>query len=280
MQINLTRFQIKKKAATPPVVGQPRFRGSYLLPVIVLAAFLLGWEALIHLGRYPAFILPSPGRVVDKFVTVTLDGTLWRHMGVTLLEVLGGLALGVAVATVLGYLLAKSVAIERALSPYLVASQAVPIVAIAPLLVIWFGPGLTSKVLISALIVFFPILVNTIAGVRSVPQDLRDLMRSLRATRWQSFAKLEVPAALPVLLAGLKVGATLSVIGAVVGEFAGADAGLGFMINLADGQFDTARVFVGVLALVVMALALYGSVSALEHHTLRWREAGNGQHSS
>lgn len=248
----------------------------WLLPPITFALFLLGWEVLVRLGRYPAFILPSPQRVGQKLIAVALDGTLWQHASVTLIEVLGGLTLGATIAALLGYLLAQSVAIERALSPYLVASQAIPIVAIAPLLVIWFGPGLVSKILISALIVFFPILVNTIAGVRSVPADLRDLMRTLHATRWQMLVKLEVPAAMPVLLAGLKVGATLSVIGAVVGELAGADAGLGFMINLADGQYDTARVFVGVLALVVMALGLYGSVSLLERHLLRWRRAGGG----
>jgi NitT/TauT family transport system permease protein len=209
--------------------------------------------------------------VAAKLLTVAADGTLIRHAGITLVEVLGGLALGLIVASALGYALAKSITLERAISPYLVASQAVPIVAIAPLLVIWLGPGLWSKVLISALIVFFPILINTIAGVRSVPTDLRDLMRSLHATRWQTFAKLEVPAALPVLLAGLKVGATLSVIGAVVGEFAGSDAGLGFMISVADGQYDTARMFVGVLALVALALALYGSVTLIERRALAWR---------
>ncbi len=247
----------------------------WLLPPVVFVLFLASWEALVRLGNYPAFILPSPQRVGQKLIAVALDGTLWHHTAVTLVEVLGGLALGATIAASLGYWLAHSVVMERALSPYLVASQAIPIVAIAPLLVIWFGPGLVSKVLISALIVFFPILVNTIAGVRSVPADLRDLMRTLHATRWQTLVKLEIPAAMPVLLAGLKVGATLSVIGAVVGELAGADAGLGFMINLADGQYDTARVFVGVLALVVLALSLYGLVSLLEWHLLRWRRAGS-----
>jgi NitT/TauT family transport system permease protein len=242
------------------------------LPILTLAAFLLGWEALVRLSSIPAFILPSPGAVASKLAVVILNGTLLYHTAVTLTEVIGGLALGLTVATLLGYLLAKSVPIERAIAPYLVASQAVPIVAIAPLLVIWFGSGMFGKVLISALIVFFPILVNTIAGVRGVPADLHDLMRSLRATRWQTFTRLEVPAALPVLLAGLKIGATLSVIGAVVGEFAGANAGLGSMISLADGQYDTARMFVGVLALVVMALALYGAVTLIEKRALKWQE--------
>ena len=144
--------------------------------------------------------------------------------------------------------------------------------AIAPLLVIWFGPGRLSKVLICALIVFFPILVNTVVGVRSVPADLRDLMRSLRSTRWQIFTRLEAPAAMPVLLGGLKVGATLSVIGAVVGEFVGADEGLGFLINVGRGLYDTALVFVAILVLVILAMGLYGLVAGLERRLLVWRE--------
>jgi NitT/TauT family transport system permease protein len=185
--------------------------------------------------------------------------------------ILAGLALGFTLATALGYAVAKSPALEKALTPYLVASQAVPVVAIAPLLIIWFGAGQTSKVLICALITFFPILVNTILGVRSVEPDLRDLMRSLKATPWQTFIKLELPAALPVLLSGLKIGATLAVIGAVVGEFAGADRGLGFLISIGRNQYDTALVFVGVAALVVMALALYGSVAVMERVWLQWK---------
>jgi NitT/TauT family transport system permease protein len=241
------------------------------VPPLTVAGFLAVWQALVTLGRTPAFILPSPAQVALKAARVIADGTLIANAAITLTEVLGGLALGMAVATVLGYALARSLTVERALAPYLVASQAIPIVAIAPMLVIWFGYGLLSKILISALIVFFPILINTIAGVRGVPADLRDLLRSLRATRWQTFAQLEVPAALPVLLAGLKVGATLSVIGAVVGEMAGADAGLGVMIGIANGQYDVARMFVGVFALIAMALTLYGAVSLVEQRALRWR---------
>jgi NitT/TauT family transport system permease protein len=162
--------------------------------------------------------------------------------------------------------------VERLLSPYVVASQAVPIVAIAPLLVIWFGPGLLSKIMITALIVFFPVLINTIVGLRSVPDELRDLMRSLLATPWETFTKLEAPAALPVFLGGLRIGATLAVIGAVVGEFVGADRGLGFMINLARGQYDTALVFVAVLTLVALAFGLYGSVVLAERRLLSWQQ--------
>jgi NitT/TauT family transport system permease protein len=225
---------------------------------------------LVRWGQFPAFILPSPSSVLHRLAQAVSDGTLARHGWVTLQEVLAGLGLGLAVATALGYIVAKSRAAERVLAPYIIASQAIPIVAIAPLLVIWFGPGRLSKILICALIVFFPVLVNTVVGVRSVPEDLRDLMRSLRATRWQTFLHLEAPAAMPVLLGGLKIGATLSVIGAVVGEFVGADEGLGFLVNVGRGLYDTALVFVAVLALIVLAMSLYGLVAALERRVLVW----------
>lgn len=248
-----------------------RHRIRHWLLLLTLVAGIAGWWLLTHLTGLPAFILPGPGDVARRFLRVLADGSLVRHTAATLTEVLLGLAIGILVATVLGYLVAKSRSLERILSPYIVASQSIPIVAIAPLLVIWFGPGRLSKVVVAALIVFFPVLVNTVVGVRSVPEQLYDLMRSLRASRWQTFRKLELPAALPVLLGGLKVGATLSVIGAVVGEFVGADEGLGFLINLGRGMYDTPLVFVAIFTLVAMALALYGTVNGLEKWLLSWR---------
>ena len=225
---------------------------------------LLAWWVTARIAGLPAFILPSPADVWRRFLTALSDGSLAYHTGGTLLEILLGLSLGVGLATILGYLVAKSGSLERVLSPYLVASQAVPLVAIAPLLVIWFGPGMKSKILICALIVFFPVLVNTVVGVRAVPEHLRDLMRSMHATPLQMIRYLEIPAALPIFLGGLRIGATLSVIGAVVGEFVGADRGLGFLVNVGRGQFDTALVLVAVFALVVMALSLYGLVLLLQ----------------
>lgn len=239
--------------------------------LISLLLALFAWQMLVALGNFPSFILPTPQQVGQRFLQAVSDGSLLRHTAVTLAEVLSGLALGVGVATLLGYLLARSLPLERLLSPYIVASQAVPIVAIAPLLVIWFGPGMFSKVLICALIVFFPVLINTVVGVRSVPADLRDLLRALRATRWQTLRLLEAPAALPVFLGGLRVGATLAVIGAVVGEFVGAKSGLGFLINVGRGLYDTALVFVAVFTLVALALVLYGLVAGLESHLLAWQ---------
>ncbi len=238
-------------------------------------AGLLLWWLVSRSAALPAFILPSPGEVWQRFLSSAADGSLLLNTGVTLLEVLLGLVFGVGLATLLGYLVAKSHALERVLSPYLVASQAVPLVAVAPLLVIWFGPGMFSKVLICALIVFFPVLVNTVVGVRAVPRPLYDLMGSLRATRRQVLFKLEVPAALPIFLGGLRIGATLSVIGAVVGEFVGSDHGLGFLINVGRGQYDTALVFVAIFMLIALALGLYGVVAWLESRALKWQEWRN-----
>ena len=141
---------------------------------------------------------------------------------------------------------------------------------------IWLGPGIFSKILTSALIVFFPVLVNTLVGLRSVPRELYDLMRSLHASPWQRVTKLEIPAAMPVFLGGLRIGATLAVIGAVVGEFVGADKGLGFLVNVGRGLYDTSLVFVAVFTLVLLALALYGTVVFLENRLLSWQKR-NGE---
>ena len=240
-----------------------------------VAAILLLWDLIVRWAGYPTFLLPSPTAVATRFVAAWRQGILLRHTLVTLREVFGGLALGLSTATVLGYLLAKSRRLERLLAPYLVASQAIPVVALAPLLVIWFGTGSLSKVLVCALTLFFPVLMNTIIGIRSVDHGLVELMRSLGSTRWQIFAYLEVPAALPVLLGGLKIGVTLSVIGAVVGEFVAADRGLGFLVNLARGLFDTPLMFVALLTLMTIALTLYSIVDHLERWLLAWYQPEN-----
>lgn len=243
------------------------------LVAISLVLFLLLWDLVVRWGDLPAFLLPTPAAVWNKLVNMLSDGTLLRHAWVTLYEVLLGLLLGSTLATVLGYILAKSPLMEKMLSPYLVASQAIPTVAIAPLLVIWFGPGVFSKILVCAMTVFFPVLVNTMIGFRAVPENLGDLMRSMHATRLQKLRLLEIPSALPVLFGGLRIGATLSVIGAVVGEFVGSDKGLGFLINVGRGQFDTALVFVSIFSLILMALSLYGLAMLAELRTTRWKAA-------
>lgn len=245
----------------------------WLMPATGVFALVI-WEIWVWQAKFPPFILPAPSRIWQRFLVALGDGSLLRNLAFTLLEVLVGLLVGVILATVFGYLLGKSNLLERLLSPFLVASQAIPIVAIAPLLVIWFGPGMFSKILICALIVFFPVLVNTVVGVRAVPANLHDLMRSMRATPLQILLHLEIPAALPIFLGGLRIGATLSVIGAVVGEFVGADRGLGFLINVGRGQYDTALVFVAVFTLVGMALGLYGLVLLMEKRLLVWQARG------
>jgi NitT/TauT family transport system permease protein len=227
---------------------------------------------LVNVGDYPAFILPGPADVWQQFELVLADGRLLRHSLVTISEIIPGLLIGLAIAVPLGYLLAKSPLAERLLSPYLIASQAIPVIAIAPLLTIWISSTYWSRVTVAVLVVFFPILVNIIAGMRSVPPEMYELMHSLKATRGQIFRKLELPAAMPVLLAGLKVGATLAVIGTLVGEFVQPRSeGLGFLLVTARYQFKTDLVFVVLFTLGAIALTLYGLVALLERRLLHWR---------
>lgn len=245
------------------------------LGLVSLLVGLIAWYLLTRYGGLPNFILPSPLSVWNRLVKAVMDGSLLYNTAVTLAEILLGLLAGVLFATIVGYFLAKSRSLEKILSPYIVASQAIPVIAIAPLLVIWLGNGILSKVVICALIVFFPVLVNTIVGIRAVPLSLYDLMNSLHATRSQILWKLEVPAALPLFLGGLRIGATLAVIGAIVGELVGAEQGLGFLLQLGDFQYDTPMVFVAVFTLIALALMLYGIVTLLEKRFLKWQERPN-----
>jgi|AMZC01.1.fsa_nt_AMZC01002022.1_2 NitT/TauT family transport system permease protein len=234
-------------------------------------ALLAVWALVARSGLYASFIVPTPASVAERWWGLASSGALARHTAVTLREVLTGLLVGVWTAFWLGYLIARSRPVAYMLTPYLVALQAVPIVAIAPLLIIWFGAGVTSKVIICALIVFFPMLVNTVIGMRSIPPELRDLMRALEATPLQTFWHLELPAALPIVIGGLKVSATLSVIGAVVGEFVSASAGLGYLINFGRGTYDTPLVIAAVFTLTALALILYGLAAWLERILLGWQ---------
>jgi NitT/TauT family transport system permease protein len=246
------------------------------LIVSVTFVILMGlWHFFVRLGEYPPFILPSPTDVADAFARMIQDGRLLRHFLLTLREVIPGLVIGASLALPFGYLLAKSPLAERLISPYLIASQAIPVIAIAPLLTIWVQSWYWSRVLVAALVVFFPVLINIIAGLRSVPKEYYDLMHSLRASRLQIFRLLEWPASLPTILAGLKVGATLAVIGALVGEFVQPKSqGLGYLLVTARYQFKTDEVFVILFALGVMALSLYGLVALAERRLLRWRAFG------
>jgi len=237
-----------------------------------LLLFLVAWYLVTAISSLEKFILPSPVDVGRQLANLAADGRLWAHTWQTLSEIIMGLTLGCLVAIPLGYLLSKSPLAERLLSPYLIASQAIPVLAIAPLLTIWIRSTYWSRVLVAVLVVFFPVLVNSIAGMRSVPDELYALLRSLRANRWQTFRLLELPAALPAMLAGLKIGATLSVIGALVGEFVQPrSVGLGYLLLTARYQYRTDQVFAVLAVLAVIALSLYGLMSLAERRLLRWQ---------
>ncbi|HYI21296.1 MAG TPA: ABC transporter permease [Candidatus Limnocylindrales bacterium] len=254
--------------------GRVRSFASVALPVIAAAVvFVLAWKAVVVVGSYPVFLLPAPELVANRLWDAWVEGTMTPHVLATLTEIAWGFAIGAGLAVLIGYLLARSRMAERLLSPYLVAAQAMPILALAPLLVIWLGPGLQAKIVICALIVFFPVAVATMVGIRSVDARLLELGRSLRATRWQVFRHLELPAATPQILGGMRVGVTLAVIGAIVGEWAGADRGLGVLINLARGSlFDTPLLFATLLTIAAIGVLLYLVVVVVERALVgNWR---------
>lgn len=233
--------------------------------LLSLGAFLVAWKAVTVVTGTPDYILPAPEEVAARAVRAIGSGLLWEHSAVTISEILLGLGVGVVSAVAVGTALGKSLVVERLLSPYIVAAQAVPILALAPLLDIWFGSGLLARVLICALIVFFPIAIATMVGIRSADPLLVEMLRSLGASRGQLTMRLEIPSALPVIFGGLRVGVTLAVIGAVVAEWAGASSGLGVLINIADqGLFDTPLMFVALATLAVIGITLHGLVVMAE----------------
>jgi len=240
-------------------------------PLITVVCLLLAWQWISAREFISHILVPPPVEVYRAFIDSLADGALVKHASVTLEEMLYGLLLGVGVGLLIGYAIAKAPLLESILSPIIVAFQSTPIVAYAPLLVIWFGSGIASKIVTTAVIVFFPTLVNTIVGVRSVSPNLRDMMRSLKAGRWQMFRHLEAPSALPVILAGLKTSTTLAVIGAVVGEFVSQGSGLGYLVTSARNLYNTPLVVVAVLTMTAISLSLYGLVAYAEWRFLVWR---------
>jgi NitT/TauT family transport system permease protein len=240
-------------------------RTAALSILAALVGFVLLWQVVVVVSGLPSFILPTPGEVVGRWFVAWTAGTIQPHLGATLVEVALGFLVGAGSALVVGYGLARSAVVERLLSPYLVAAQATPILALAPLIALWFGPGLLGKVIICSLIVFFPVAVATMVGIRSVDARLLELGRSLRATRRQVLTTLEVPAAMPSILGGMRVGVTLAVVGAIVGEWAGAEKGLGVLINLARGSlFDTPLMFATLLTIALVGIVLYLAVVLVE----------------
>jgi NitT/TauT family transport system permease protein len=231
--------------------------------------FVAIWQLVVIAGDYPVFILPGPLVVTERFLSAWTDGTIWPHFATTLVEVGLGLAVGSIAGILTGILLARSRLAARLLSPYLVAAQATPILALAPLIALWFGTGLASRTFICALICFFPIAVGTMVGIRSVDRRLIELGESLRATRWQRLSRIEVPSALPQILGSLRIGVTLAVVGAIVAEWAGGEKGLGVLINLARGSmFDIPLMFATLLTIALMGVTLYLLVVAVERRLI------------
>jgi putative hydroxymethylpyrimidine transport system permease protein len=245
-----------------------------LAPASLIALFLGLWEGAVRAFRVPPYLLPPPSRIFSAFGTNF--ALLAHHGAVTLAEIL----LGLLLATVLGVLLAlalhASPSLERALRPFLLASQMIPVFAIAPLLVVWLGYGMGPKVVITALIGFFPIAVNEWDGLRTAGAESVDLLRSMGATRQQLLVKLLFPASLPSFFSGLKVAATLSVVGATIGEWVGARRGLGFLMLESNARLRLDLVFASILMLTLVGLLLYAALRIIERRVLRWkRSAGD-----
>ena len=233
--------------------------------VAALVGFLVLWQLVVIVSGFPPFILPPPGSVLARWASAWSAGTIQPHLVATLVEVALGFAVGAGAALVVGYALARSAVIERLASPYLVGAQATPILAVAPLIALWFGPGLLGKVVICALIVFFPVAVATMVGLRSVDPRLLEMARSFRATSGQVIHRVEIPAALPAILGGMRVGITLAVIGAIIGEWAGGDQGLGVLINISRGSlFDIPLMFATLATLALLGVALYLGMVLIE----------------
>ncbi|MCU0521692.1 MAG: ABC transporter permease [Anaerolineae bacterium] len=258
------------KRALPQELRRAPF---YLLSVAFL---FLVWQVAVVLTAESArrFLVPTPSAVATTLLRLLGDGTIARHAGTTLLEMALGLGLGMTVALILGYGVAHSRPVAYILEPVIVVSQAVPIVALAPLLTVWFGPGLASKVVVCALTVFFPILVSVTTGLRNIDPRQTDMFRMLEATRMQVLRHLEIPGVLASFLSGLKVGGTLAAIGAVVGEFVASSKGLGYLVKQGQNLYDLPRMFAAILTLMAIAVAIYGALTLLERLLLRWKRAG------
>lgn len=245
-------------------------------PVLVLAC-LAAWQAYVSLSGISPFILPAPGAVWTQWLALLGARSAWAHVGVTLYATLAGFAWACVVGIGLGILIARIRWLELTLSPFIVATQVVPKVALVPLFVVWFGFGITPKVIIAAVLAFFPILTNTVLGVKSIETGHRDVMTSLNATRAQVFRRLELPSALPYIMTGLEVGIVLAIIGAVVGEYLGGNAGLGAMLVASMNAYETDRMFAVLIQLSLLGFVLYFAVGGLRRLVIPWH-ASAGAH--
>jgi len=239
-----------------------------LLFVIVVGA----WEALIRLAEVPPYVAPAPAAIWRSLVNGIGSGLFLSNALVTLTEALLGFAGAAVLAIALGSAIAQSRFVERVLYPYLIAIQTTPKVAIAPLFIIWFGFGITSKIIMAGIVSFFPILVNVITGLRSTDSQKIELMRSLRASRWQTFTMVKLPSAMPMIFAGLHIAVIFSILGAIVGEFVGSKKGLGNLILQMNFNLDTAGVFAALVCLSSMGITLHLIMHWLQRRVLFWAD--------
>ena len=249
-----------------PAVWRENIFG-WLPAIATIVGLLIVWEVLVDVMEVQEWLLPSPTVIVtelfDSFSLLTL------HAGTTMSEIVLGFIVSIAFATTLASGIVWSRAVERSIYPIIIGSQTIPIITLAPLLIIWVGTDIMSKVIVVVLFAFFPIVISLVTGLRSVDQEMVDMFRTLGASPWQIFRKLMIPSALPGFFAGLKVAAVVSVIGAVIGEWVGASAGLGWLMKVSGPQFQTARVFAAIVVLSVLAMALFAAVIAIEKWSLR-----------
>ncbi len=245
-------------------------KGVIAASTAVMVVFLAAWEWLPPLFNVPAFMLPPPSRVWTEFFRMWQLEDLLRHTSITAMETVVGFVLGSLLGLVMGFILGVAPRAEMVLSPYILALQIAPKVAFAPLFVMWMGFTVYPKILVVILIVFFPIMVNVLTAIRTVDPDMINLARSFSATRWQMFRMIEYPATMAPLFSGLRIGATLAVIGVVVGELVGGNTGLGYLLIYGQGQGNTAMVFVTIILLTLIGIIAYMAVAWVEARVLHY----------
>jgi NitT/TauT family transport system permease protein len=244
--------------------------------LIALIVTIIIWKLVIAVFDVSPFVLPQPEDVLGGMKDLVNSDGFWSDVRTTLTETLVGFAIALVLGVVGGAILGRVVWLEQALRPVIVASQVVPKVALIPLFIIWFGFGITSKIIIVALLAFFPILLNVILGVRSVDAGQRDVMRSLNASRWQTFRRLEYPSTLPYILAGMEVGIVFAVVGAVVGEYLGGDQGLGYRIVTSLNNLEAETLFAVIVVLTIFGFLLYLAVLVLKRFLIPWHDSAIG----
>jgi NitT/TauT family transport system permease protein len=249
------------------------FAARALPGLLGVLLFFAGWQAYCSFSGISPLLLPSPVQVLLAFAEVVTEAPTWTHLSYTLGETVGGFAIALVLGVLLGWLIASSAILERAVHPFVVASQIVPKVALVPLFVLWFGFGPTSKVVVSAVIAFFPVMTNTLLGLRSVDPGHEDVFGALRANAWQRFWQLQLPSALPAVLAGMEMAVVLATIGAVVGEYLGGSDGLGYFAVATMNAFQTDRLFAIIILLTLMGFLLYAAIAALRRVLLPWHRS-------